>query len=409
MKLVKYIMLTLTAVFLTGCYTQLKHTTKSQTDKGPRYEEEGYIPVGYKDYEYAERYDACDCNPYRSYSSVYFSPSWNYHSFYDSYWGRPHYQPYFSSHYWALSPYARWRMRVGFGYHHSFYNSFGFSLSWGSPFYHSFYGNSFYYDPYWYGYHRPFTYNYYNFYGSGYYRNVYRDDRDRTYRRRSIGTSRVSSDRNRSRSRSTGDRSRVRSRGSDPSNASSTVRRRSTGSSRTGDGSVGRSRSRSNNNSGSGSVGRSRSRGSSGSSSSGGRSRSRGDNNLRSSINVRSSGETDASVVRRRSGSGISDQLRRQLRSVDNNRPANRARSRSGFLNRLKKVFDTGNLNISNNNSRSPREIKVRSRSGSRTRSTIDRSNSRSRSRSTVRQSRSSSSGKSRSRGSSSRSRSRGN
>lgn len=418
MKLFKFIILSLAAVLLTGCYTQLKHTATSPSAENTYQEgeEEEYIPLDYKDYEYSERYEACNCNPYKSYSSYYFAPSWNYHSFYDSYWGRTHYRPYLSPHYWALSPYMRWRMSVGFGYHHSFYNNFGFSFSWGSPFFHSFYGNSFYYDPYWYGYyHRPFAYNYNNFYGSGYYRNVYRNN-DQDYRRRSIGTGRVSSDRVRSRSSS--DRSTVRSRSSDTSTSTPSVRRRSTGSSRTNNGSVGRSRSRSDNSS-TGSVGRSRSS-SGNSSSSGSRSRSRDNNNLQSSIDSRS-GETPnrvspvgivpergaAKAVRSRSEN--SDRIRRQLQSADRKK-TNSGSSRGGIFNRLRKAFDTGKVNILKSSSRSSSRTRVRSTSPTRkSKPSVTRSSTRSKSRSTVRQSRSSSSSKSSSRGRSSRSRSRGN
>ena len=422
MRLVKFLLLTITAVLVTGCYTQLQYT-RSQSAENERYEsaEEEYIPLDYRDYEYAERYKACDCNPYRSYSSFYFAPDWNYHSFYGPHWGRMHYRPFFSSHYWALSPHMRWRMRTGFGYHH---NHFGFSLSWGSPFYHSFYGSSFYYDPYWYAYHRPLAYNYYNFYGSGYYRNVFRDDRD--YRRRSIGTSRIQdNDRRRSRS-AANDRSRVRSRSSDSSTNTPSVRRRSSGSSRTDNGSVGRTRSRSNS---SGSVGRSRGGRSSSSSgnSSGGRSRSGGNNSLQSSIDVRSSDTSDRvgrsgflqipadRISRTRSGNSARSEnnasVRRQLRSSDRQK-SDRRDSRGGFLERLRKVFDIDRSNISERI-----QSAVRSRSGDRSRSSIrsDRSkpsinsrSSRSKSRSTVRQSRSSSSSDSRASSRSSRSRSGG-
>ena len=89
MKLAKATVLVLMALLLTGCYTQLQYsqTMKKVTDdrETPEqswnedenkydseydsseyaYEEdEDYIPVYYKDYQYEDKYNNCDCNPY---------------------------------------------------------------------------------------------------------------------------------------------------------------------------------------------------------------------------------------------------------------------------------------------------------------------------------------------------------
>src|SRR5699024_2223899 len=163
-------------------------------------------------------------------------------------------------------------------------------------------------------------------------------------------------------------------RSSDASTSTPSVRRRSSGSSRTDNGSVGRTRSRSNS---SGSVGRSRGSRSSGSSgnSSGGRSRSGGNNSLQSSNDVRSSDTTDRvgrsgflqipaeHISRTRSGNNVrSDNtanVRRQLRSSDRQKSDSRD-SRGGFLDRLRKAFDTSSIKIFDR-SRSTDRTKVNS------------------------------------------------
>src|SRR5699024_1262213 len=135
MKLLKALLLTLSAVLLTGCYTQLQYTKSASQGRyyedqaEEEYYEEDYIPVEYKDYAYAERYDECACNPYNINLNFYGS-SYYPHSFYNGFYGS-YYSPYFSSHYWSMSPHWRWRMGFGFGYP----SSFAFSFGWGRPFY----------------------------------------------------------------------------------------------------------------------------------------------------------------------------------------------------------------------------------------------------------------------------------
>ncbi len=429
MKLIKALILTLSALLLTGCYTQLKYS-QSMTDDSTVHQEEEvveydeYIPVYYKDYAYAERYGKYSFNHHFS--------DFSYHSFHFN--SPRYYDPYFSSHYWSLSPYWRWRLRTGFGHYYG-HNSFAFSFSWGSPFYHSFFGNSYYYDPYWYGYHhRPYAYNYYNFYGqpSRAYYNYSRNriDDDRRYGRRSAG---VGTNRVRSRTDSNNGRSgtSVRSRSSDTSNTN--VRQRSNSSSRTRSTvEQGNTRSRSN----SGSVGnttRTRSSGNNGSSS---RSRSRDDNMQQQSSNnsaVRVSRvgfqtsdnndndkrDRNVRVVRRSNALGSSpstspQRSNRQLKRNDNRRNDSQS---SGFIKKLRNAVEKGTVRLSNSNNSSSSKTKIRSRS-SKSSSSGNNSSVRKRSRSSssssgsVSRSRSSSSSKSGSRsrsGSSSRSRSGGN
>ena len=260
MKILKALTITLIAVLLTGCYTQLQYsqTMKKITDDKPKkatgytysgdqekaeqepvtaqeqrteeqYQEEGtyaedYVPIHYKDYEYAEKYDECRCSPYNVYN--FYGSHYDWHGYGYNY-------PHFSyGSYFSISPfyYSRWHHRRFFGGPY-----FAVTFSWGNPFhYHSFYYDSFYdpfYGPYWYRYRSPFAYNYHKYYGSfgyGYYSGGGKDkiDRNTRYGPRSIGNNRVGDSSVRSRdARTDGRRATV-------GNVSST-RTRSVGTSRT--------------------------------------------------------------------------------------------------------------------------------------------------------------------------------
>ncbi|MGD8427514.1 MAG: hypothetical protein PVH63_07770, partial [Balneolaceae bacterium] len=172
MKAVKSLIITLFALLLTGCYTQLQYSQKvkritdreeaggyaqnvEQEDAGVAVEtdEEG-VPIYYKDYAYAERYKDCGCNPYNVYNYYYgfdyYDPYLTLTPFYFHRW-----HPYYSSY-----RYPYWGSRF----------SFSITFGWGHPYYYDpFYYDPFYYDYYWHGY-RPFAYNYYRYYGHyGYY------------------------------------------------------------------------------------------------------------------------------------------------------------------------------------------------------------------------------------------------
>ncbi|MEL7834165.1 hypothetical protein [Fodinibius sp. Rm-B-1B1-1] len=402
MKFMKVFVITLLALFLTGCYTQLqysqtmkkitdketndtpayswsgeeqadssKHTTNGEVAKAEKQEE--YIPVYYKDYKYATKYgnvynfyanDWYDFDRYHPYSSWYpFGyDRWAYHSFYGRWYDRPHY-------------------------------GFSFSLSWGWPHYHYGYYDPFYdpyYDYYWHRYHNRYTYGYWNYYGkSGYGHGYYpdkkvREDRNVRYGPRSIGTNRVVTDRNRS-----GSVDRERS-AAVTNRTSSTVRTRSTGTTRTRGTSrttrVDRSKSDNGN-----STGRSRTRGN-----------ARVDEgNVISEYNYRSRDyDSDLPLV-------IDEDQLKQIRSQanrSNNRGLlNRSRSnndsdKSTFFNRMRSFFD-GNNDIFKKADGNRSTWRTRSNFPTRNRGTVNRSSSNNRS--SVTRSKSSSSN-SRSRGSSS-------
>ncbi|NIT59531.1 MAG: hypothetical protein GWN00_25925 [Aliifodinibius sp.] len=411
MKFFKVFIITLLALFLTGCYTQLQYsqTMKKVTDEKPASdtpvyswsgEEQAdssknntnggiaeaknkqekindYIPVYYKDYEYATKYG----NVYNFYGDDWYG----YNSFYSNY-------P-FSYDRWAFhSLYGRWYDRPHYG--------ISFTLSWGWPSYHYGYYDPF-YDPYYHEYywHRYYSryaygYGYWNFYGkSGFGHGYYSDDKVRENNRnvrygpRSIGTNRVSSDRNRTRTVNSDRSTAVTNR------TSSTVRTRSVGTTRTrgtsGRSSVDRTKSRDN-----------------GSSS---RSRTRGQDQINESQtsrydDYRNRGDELPLVIDEKQ----LEQIRARIR--DNNRSnsiyrsrLNNDRERTTFFNRVKNFFEQNTGNFSNGNS--GRTFRTRSNFPSTRRSVINR-NSSSNNRSSVTRSKSSSSN-SRSRGSSSSSRSR--
>lgn len=258
MKLFKTVLITLLSLLVTGCYTQLQYsqTMKKVTDEKQSEEtgvyawngeeeeeqavqkegqpedeqyaesesEEEYIPVYYKDYEYATKYgDVYNVNNH-------FSNDW---------YAYKHYRPYssFRSHYsWSPFYYDRWHHHsfFGYGYHRPAFGM-SFSIGWGSPYYRGFHDPFFdpYFDYYWYRHHSPYANNYRYFYGkSGYGHGYYpdkkvRQDENTRYGPRSIGTNRVASDSNRSRSVTDGRAASV------SKSSSSTVRTRSTGTLRT--------------------------------------------------------------------------------------------------------------------------------------------------------------------------------
>lgn len=427
MKFFKVLIITLSALLFTGCYTQLQYTSKMKriTDQEPgggyaqkatetedqqqaeqSTEQQSYdsgyygdeaesVPVYYKDYAHAQQWADCGCNPYAVYN------------FYGNY-----YDPYLT-----LDPFYfyRWRPYHYYGQRYPYFGSrFNFSITfgWGSPYYY----DPFFYDYYWYG-GSPFAYNYYRYYsGYGYY-NYHGSSKSTAqnvrYGPRTIGTNRTDSNVH-TRSR---DANVTTTRRSAVSN-SSTVRSRTrtTGVTRTSSGSaVSRSRSKTVKNSG---TTRSRSRGSvqqnsnrqrQNSASNRSRNVQSNDNDMRSVIIRSRTNLSNGSLTQPQNRSEIQSRLNNQrarapkmnvLQRIEHNRPT--------FFNRVKKFLD-------NSVTRSGANYNwhVRSRSSS---SSINRSSNSGHSRSrstTVTRSRShsssSSSSHSRSRGSSSsRSRSGG-
>jgi hypothetical protein len=437
MKIFKAFIIALFSLLLTGCYTQLQYsqTMREITDEekkertgytwtegteasqqtrakdepvaaGQDYVDstdvEQYIPIDYKDYQYAEKYDACECNPY------------NVYNFYGDYYeGYGYTRPYSSfGTYLSISPfsYPRWRYRSYYGYR--YHPSFAISFSWGSPhYYHSFFHDPFfdpYYDSYWYG-RGYLSYTYWKFYGNygaGYYYDNDRRDRNTRYAPRSIGTNRI------------GNRSDTRSRNAGLSGRTGiqnkqTVRTRSLGTSRI-QATTNRSRGTT--------VNRTRSKTDTGNSGTS-RSRSRSGENLQGSSDVYIDRTNEKSrpvyidlqqynAMRAR----IANQNRRTTilndRITTRDRPqmaptvdANKRleRKRPTFFERMKSFFENNSVKFIN--SRTDNRA-IRSRSGTTNRSAVTRGNGSS-NRSSVTKSRSSSSN-SRSTGSSSRSRSGG-
>lgn len=441
MKFFKSILLTLTAVLLTGCYTQLQYT-KTFSEKAERgqvhkksakkshyeseYADENNVPIYYKDYDYIDQWDACGCNPYLTYN------------FYgDSYFGYP--GNYYGSGFWydnydygfSVSLYFRWFHDRYFSPWHR--RSWYYYTWWGSGF-HPRYYSPYYYGFYGYGYPSVFAYNYINYYNvGGYgYGDYTRRNNDVRYGPRSIGANRTSA--NVTRSRSSSDVSRrgtainTRSR----SNDRSTVRSRS---------SVGTARTR-------GTVKRN-----AGSTNGESRSRVRGNDQVKKERNgrtnvtrgtiIRNSGTTvqrNRSRIRSSNSSGTVNRTRgaiirenrekandisrvRSLNSndlsrqwiINNNSRLQKARN-TAVQNRRKPTFFNRIRGILNNatgpvtrNIKFGKSTSTRSRFGTvgNSKSTVKRSSSSSKNRGTVTRSRSSSSsGKARSRGSSTRSRS---
>ncbi len=422
MKFVKVLAITLMSLLLTGCYTQLEYsqTMKKITDEKSskeagvyawdgeekeeqsarnseqtkeeyaEYENEGeeYIPVYYKDYEYATKY-----------GDVY-----NIENYFGNDWyGYDAYHPYssfISYHSWPPFYYDRWHYHSFFG--HSYHRpsfALSFSIGWGSRyFYHRYYDP--FYDPYFdhyygYGYYSPFAYNYRYFYGkSGYGHGYYpdkkaRQDDNTRYGPRSIGTNRVATDSNRSRGDTNGRATAVTNRSSSEvrTRSSGTLRTRSSTDSRT---SVQKKAKRDSNSSG---TTRTRTRGSA------------------SSINNDSQSLDNTERTRDRTYPIVIDEKQlEQIRSRKNDSSGITNRSRLGsdreqkptFFNRMKNFFNEGNSRILN--SGNDRTVRSRSKMPSSNRSKINRNSSSNRS--SVTKSKSSSSN-SRSRGSNSSSRSR--
>lgn len=396
MKVLKVLVITVVAIFLTGCYTQLQ-LAESGDAKKDSYTESSNASHGTQDYIYKNNmlFYSNDYNYGRYWGdSIYYTPE-----FYDSYW----------YHYGSGVSYSYLYSRLYFG--PDFYGTrFTFATSPLSPFHYRYYdpfayrGYGYHYDFYWSRYHSPFTYNYYQFYvnnGPGIYYNKDKKDQKVRYGLRSIGADRVATNVNRSRD------SRNISRGSTAVNSSrSKARVRS---------SVGSSRTRGtiNRNSAS-SVSRNRSRGTvTNSSSTESRTRSRGDvkkeDRSRQASNgilrVRSLELTNSLERVSENKSGTEQRLRKATgadlsENIRNNNPT--------FFNKMKGYFKRTGKRISNNVGSSRSSFGIHSRSTNNNRSTIRRSTNNSSSRSTVNRSRSSSSSsKSRSGGSSS-SRSRG-
>lgn len=437
MKALKSLLITLVALLLTGCYTQLQYSQKmnkvtdrnkkevqenyrssqeqanndTQTKSDDEYSdyaagEEDYVPVYYKDYEYAQKYDECNCSPYNVYNFYGSSHDWYRYNYY---------KPYYSYRsYLTLSPFYHHNWHH---HHHFGYSRFAFSFSWGSPhFYHRFYHDPFY--DYYYGYgYSPFAYNYHRYYGSfgyGYYYggsgNKEKVDRNVRYGPRSIGTNRVV---NSDRSRSVSNRAE---RSATVTNSRSKVQTRSS--------SVGTTRSRGTANNNSGSVTRTRSRNGDGTNSNGSTTRSRsGDNiqsdNSRDRVYIDRTGESKPVVIDRERYNAIRSRTvtnQNFLRNLDTDHNAlQRARTvnvnteeqkeHPAFFNRMKGFFENNTNRIITNTRRSNSST-IRSRSSSSSsRSSVSRSKSNSRS-SVSRSSSSSSNSRSRG-GSSSSSRSR--
>lgn len=456
MKIFKTFAITLFALLLTGCYTQLQYSQgmRKVTDE-PQHETKGYswnddeeanngaqieqeraanpetqaesavepedsVPVYYKDYAYAEKYKDCYCSPH------------NVYNFYGDSWGYDTFHPYYPfGTYLSVNPFYfdRWNWWHYRRFHPYYRSSFAFSFSWGNPFYYNgFYNDPFfdpYYDYYWYSGYHPFAYTYWRFYGNFGHGIYYHGDKgkadNRRYAPRSIGTNRVANSNNRSR-----DEARVSGRTATQSSGQ-TVRIRSVGTSRT-KATVTRSRSNSGTQSKS-TVTRSRSRGSSSKSSGTTRSRSRSRDNFqsdsRSRVYIDRSDQREPVIIdadryrelRLRAQNEqnirrINDRsdLRSRLQKAPDIELRNRVQhSQPTFLQRMKTFFDTHTVRVSNDGTnRSSRIIRSRSSSG-RSNPHVSRSNGNS-SRSSVTRSRSSSSSSSshaRSRGHSSSSRSR--
>lgn len=319
------------------------------------YEDEEYIPVHYKDYDVVETYEACGCNPYKTYviyDSYY--PSSLYHGYGYSY-NRFHHWP---SYYAFGSPYYHWRSHFSFGY---FHRGFGLAFHWGHPY--SFY-DPFFYDPFYYGYSSPIFYNNY-YYGSGYAGTIRTSESDRRYGRRSIGADRVRDGNSSSvRTRSALNRDREKAN-------TNTVRTRTTGVQRTR-GTIDRTRNTHTRTRGTGSVGSSsRSRSGSGNSGTSVK-RSRGNDNgssVRSRSGTKVKRDRDNSRERvsdSRSALGVSRgillpartnraQIESNIRKQRVESPQNnQQRTRRSFFGRFKSVFDMDrSFNSSRTNSSS--------------------------------------------------------
>lgn len=454
------LILLLLSFSLTGCYTQLEYTQRANriTDEKPvegyawsdeaeseneeeranltvadsiyiaetygakvspyreyendEYYEEDYIPIEYKDYSVIDQYEACGCNPYKTYiiyDSYYPSSSWYYGS---NYYSSRYYYSSWGPYYGYVDPFYRWHWKLHLGYRY-YHHGYGFAFYWGSPYYY----DPFFYDPFYYGFYRPFYFN--NYYFGTYAGTVRSHKSNRRYGRRSVGADRVRSRdatlRNRTgvtrnnvntrsiRSRSI-DSDRTRSRSAIRNSRGNTTRSRGT----TRVGSSGRSRTDSGNRN-RGTVTRSRS-----GDGNDARTRSRGtvidrneDNRQRAIYRSGLRYPRNSAVISPSDRREIESRIRSQRAKAYQN--STRSTSRRSFFGRFKDFINNGRAIRSNSSSRSSRSFNFGSRS--RSKSNVGRSRSSSRSsRSGVTRSRSSSkSSPSRSRGSSSKKRSRDN
>ncbi|MBN2731895.1 MAG: hypothetical protein JXR26_05635 [Balneolaceae bacterium] len=456
MKLFKSITVALLLILgLSGCYTQLQYAQKSERVEDQEsveeyswdgeeqaypnegdyedqtagyydgYYDEDYVPVYYKDYETANYWADCLCNPY-GYNSGYIDGYGD--GFYDGRsYGSPivsiglgfgTFGPRFGFQSWYHNPSWYYSSRFWFNYYYGPASPFHY-YAWAgyTPFFH----NPYFYRSYWYGgygYHYPY---YGGYYGGGYV-NVRPNEPARRTGLRSGGASRIETDgRTRSRGASridNGTRSRssgttVRTRSTSVRNSSGTTRSRGnverTRTRSRGTGRVTPTRTR--NSGGSGSVGRSRT----GSGSSRG-TRSRGGSIDRGNDRNESMSPVGYINTRREYNRPRSIQdftpRERQRNTLRNTQEQNRQRSSSnGFWGRIKKVLksgfdrttirsrsnDDGPTRIRSIQRSSPSRPAVRSRSNSGSRSS-GTSVKRSRSRSSSSGTRSRSSGGSRSR-----------
>lgn len=430
MKAIKSLLLTLLALTVTGCYTQLQYTSKmkritdredasgytQQTESQPQKEQaeettdtayetsQAEVPIYYKDYSYADRWDDCACNPYTI----------------NNFYGYNYYDPFLTlnpSYFYQWHPYRYYR------YPRPYWGS-GFNLSisfgWGwNNFYDPYYYDPFYYDYYWGGYYSPFAFNYYRFYGNSYYgHHGYYDYHGGSsksnvrYGPRTIGTNRVG-DQTGTRSR---DANAVSQRNSTTTN-NTTVRTRTIGTTRTSNrSSSGTTVTRSRSTTTTSTPRRSRSRSTVQQNNTRQRqapaNRSRGNvrNNEQQSHSaiIRSRTSLNHNPVRIENSSEIRSRLRNQrVASPSSNVMERIKRNRPTFFQRLSGFIENTGQAIGNS-ARNTGHIRYRgSSSSSGHRSNISRSSGSSSHRSTVTRSRSSSSSShSRSRGSSSRSRS---
>ena len=448
MKSLKALTLLVLSLLITGCYTQLQYSQTAQratekkptegyswdsdsddgyevndadsiymaeTEEGKPYDynaensqgsdeygevaaDDDYIPVAYKNYDVINKYEACQCNPHKTYALVD-----------DPYFIRTTYPYYFDGYYLRHSRYYRpYRSFWGLG----FYNhGFAFSIGWRSHFnYHPFY-SPYYYPPYHYGYAwwYPSTYNNYYFFGNSHSGSFAKKNTNRRYGRRSIGADRVgnrtrSIDGNQSTNRRgvtgvTNTRSRTRGVtriGSERTRSRTKVTRSrgNRGSSR-----VGTTRSRSSSSRSKVNVNRSRS-------GDNGKVRSRGKTSVTRSRSVERSRSSISRVRINRTSKPVKIDLNRQRINLKPKRSSSK-RSRSIFGN-FNRLFDNSFKNTRSTrfgNTRSTRKSSgskrsVRSRSGSSSKSSsVGRSRS----------SGSSSKGRSRSGGGKKRSRGGGN
>ncbi|TYP95554.1 hypothetical protein LX73_0862 [Fodinibius salinus] len=404
MRHFKALLLTLFAILLTGCYTQLQYSKTTQKSNDEQEENvsgyswtdddnngetaEAYKEKGeniktrqsleddyrstYKYYEYLQKWEECECNPYNFYGL-----SFNDYGYYPYGWQQP---------YLTTSPfYNSWRFGSFYSPRYYYGSRFSLGFSWRYP-YHSYFYNRFYgygYSGFW-GYHNHDAYS--NSYGSSIYYGSNSQDvsKNNRYGRRSIGTDRVNVNRSRGSNNGT-----VRGlQKSIVTSGGTTVRTRSSvGTSRTRNRGTVRNSSSSENNS-RGTV----------------RSRDDRGNDNRSSqrIRNRSVSDNDLDNIATQQQSRTFQKVTVEVRENDRRTLLNRFKE---FLKRNSQTLTTGSRSNSTFGSSIRSSFGSSSAATTRSRSTVGSSTS---NRSSVGSSQSSSSS-SRSRGSSSRSRSGGN